>query len=110
MPPESKQEKRAESAAVSDDAQSEDPANWLRPGVWVAIVCADPIYYGRIVAITPSHYFLTEASWIPDTGRAHQFALDPHSCTEAEFIGEIAVERPVVAIYRVLKTGKVKTR
>lgn len=106
----SKQEERAELAAVADDAANEVPDLWLRPGVWVALVCADPIYYGRLVEITPGHYYLAEASWIPDTGRAHQFVQNPQSCTEAEYLGHVAVERPVVAAYRVLTPGKVETK
>jgi hypothetical protein len=106
----SKQEERAEVVAVTDDAVAETPGLWLVPGAWLALVCADPIYYGKLVALTPSHYYLAEASWIPDTGRAHAFAADPQTCAEAEYLGEVAIERPVVAVYRVRKPGKVETR
>ena len=109
MTTKTKQELRAESVNVADDALQESGL-WLKVGAWVALVCADPIYYGRLVAMTPSHYFLAEASWIPDTGRAHAFVLDPQRCSEAEFLGDVAVERPVVACYLVPKGGKVETK
>lgn len=105
-----KQTIRQEMSQVADDQAQENPGNWLRPGVWVALVCADPIYYGQLVSITPGHYQLSDASWIPDTGRAHKFVEDPSSCTESEYLGDIAVERPVVAIYRVGKGGKIATK
>lgn len=105
----SKQEERAERVAVSDDA-AEESGKWIREGQWVAIVMADPIYYGRLVAVTPTHYYLEDAAWIPDTGRAHQFVADPASASEVEFIGEIAVERPAVALYRVRKGVKLETK
>lgn len=104
------QEQSAEVRAVADDQAAESTKNWMRPGAWVAIVCADPVYFGQIVAITPTHYMLKDASWIADTGRAHAFVKDPQSCTEAEFLGEIAVERPVVCVMRTLKDGKVETK
>lgn len=105
----SKQEARAEMVAVSDD-QANEAGVWLREGAWVAIVCADPIYHGRIVAMTPTHYYLDHASWVPDTGRAHKFAADPKNCAEAEFLGEVAVERPVVAVYRLKVAGGLETK
>lgn len=104
------QEESAKVRAVSGDQMESDPQNWMRPGAWVAIVCADPVYYGQLVVITPTHYMLKDASWIADTGRAHAFVKDPQSCTEAEFLGEIAVERPVVCVMRTLKDGKVETK
>lgn len=106
----SKQEMRAESAAVAHDMSEENPVNWLREGAWVSIQCADPIYHGRIAAITPSHYFLDNASWVVDTGRTHQFAVDPQSRLESEYIGEIAVERPVVAVTRLRVGGALETK
>lgn len=108
----SKQETRSESIAVHMDARQESGAGgWLTEGAWVAVVCADPIYYGQVVAVTPEYVFLRDASWVPDTGRAHAFAEDPQSCTEAEYLGEIAIERPVVAVYRVRGTGgKLETK
>ena len=107
----SKQEIRAEQAAVSDDQSSaEGRGAWLIEGAWVAVVCADPLYYGQIDAITPSHIFLRNASWIPDTGRAHRFVANPQECEESEYLGDIAVERPVVAVYRVANGGTVDTK
>lgn len=105
----SKQETRAEAVAVSDDLANEAGV-WLREGAWVAIVCADPIYHGRIKHMTATHYFLEQASWVPDTGRAHKFADDPKSCVEAEFLGDVAVERPVVAVYRMKVSGGLETK
>lgn len=106
-----KQEIRAEQVAVSDDQSSaEGKGAWLVEGAWVAIVCADPVYYGQVEAVTPSHIYLRDASWIPDTGRAHTFVANPQSCVEAEYLGDVAVERPVVAVYRVAKGGKVATK
>lgn len=105
----SKQAQREAMVAVADD-QTAELGLWLKPGAWVAIVCSDPIYYGELVAMTPSHYYLRNASWIPDTGRANEFVSDPASCNESEFLGEIAVERPVVAIYRTKKNGKIDTK
>lgn len=95
--------------AVSDD-QSAERGLWIQEGAWVAIVMADPIYYGRLKAVTPTHYYLEEACWVADTGRAHQFAKDPSSANEVEFIGEIAVERPAVAIYRIAKGKPLETK
>jgi hypothetical protein len=105
----SKQEIRAEQVAVSDDALQE-AGSWLKPGAWVAIICADPIYYGRIAAITPSYYLLEDASWIADAGRLHSFVADPANCVEAEYLGDFAVERPVVGISRILKGGTIATK
>ena len=96
-------------AAVIEDARQES-GDWIQPGAWVAIVMADPIYYGRIAAVTATHYYLKEASWVPDTGRAHAFVADPQSATEAEYIGDIAVERPCVAIYGTAGTARLETR
>jgi len=102
--------KKHEMLAVSDDA-SRDMNLWLyEEGAWVAIVMADPIYYGRLMAITPTHYFLADASWVADTGRAHAFVADPSSASEVEYLGEIAIERPAVAVYRVRKGGKLRTK
>ena len=106
----SKQAERSDAVAVSDDFMTEQPENWLRVGAWVAVVCADPIYHGQIVGISPSHYYLSQASWVPDTGRAHKFAENPKSAAEVEFLGEIAVERPVVAIYRLKVSGGLETK
>lgn len=104
-----KSEVRAEAVAVSDDMMHERDL-WLKEGTYVAIVCADPIYYGRLKAMTPTHYFLEDACWVPDTGRAHTFAADPSTATEVEYIGQIAVERPVTAIYAVAKQVSLKTK
>ena len=96
-------------AAVIEDARQES-GDWIQPGTWVAIVMADPIYYGRIAAVTATHYYLKEASWVPDTGRAHAFAADPQSASEAAYIGDIAVERPRAALYRTGGKGKIDTK
>ena len=107
----SKQETRAEQIAVSDDQAQCNPDLWIVPGAWVQIQCADPIYYGQLVAMTPSHYYLRDASWICETGRANEFVLDPQkACTEAEYLGDVAVERPVVCVIRTRKGGPVGTR
>ena len=102
----SKQEIRSEAVAVHMDARQESGQGaWLTEGAWIAVVCADPIYYGQLVALTPEYVFLREASWIPDTGRAHAFIRDPQGCSESEFLGEVAIERPCVAIYRISGPG-----
>lgn len=97
----SKQIERNEAVAVSDDMMNERGDIWLKPGGFYAFVCADPIYHGRLVAMTPTHYFIDQASWVADAGRAHQFAADPSKAVEVEYIGEIAIERPITSIYRV---------
>lgn len=109
----SKQQKREEAVSVSDDAQKEAPVSgtaWLAEGEWVTIFTADPAFHGRLVAITPSHYFLADASWVPDTGRRHEYSKDPSKANEVEFIGDLALERPVVSVERVLKAGALKTK
>jgi hypothetical protein len=103
-----KQEERAEKVAVSDDL-AQEVGLWVREGEWVAIVMADPIYYGRLVAVTPTHYYLAEASWVADTGRAHAFVADPQVANEVEYLGEVAIERPAVALYRVRTGGRLET-
>lgn len=107
----SKQERRAAAVAVSDDQVAESGVDWLKPGVWVCIHTADPIFHGRIVAMTPTHYFLEEASWVVETGRRSDFVANPRGvATEVEFIGRTAVERPVVNIEFVAKTGPLETK
>jgi hypothetical protein len=106
-----KAEIRAEAVAVSDDQTAEQSWNWLVPGAWVYIICPDPAYFGQLVAITPTHYFLREASWVCETGRAHEFVQDPEKvCTEAEYLGECAIERPVINVVRTAGKGPIKTR
>lgn len=108
----SKQQTRSEAIAVFSDARLEaGQGAWLTEGAWVAVVCADPIYYGQLVALTPEYVFLRDASWVADTGRAHAFVQDPQACTEAEYLGDVAIERPCVAIYRTQGPGgKIETR
>lgn len=109
----SKQEVRAEMVAVSDDAQASSPATgteWLSPGNWAIFVTAEAIYYGKIVAITPTYYFLSESCWIPDTGRRHTFVADPSTANEVEFIGDQALERPIVSIERPVKPMRLQTK
>lgn len=105
----SKSEERAEMVAVSDDA-SRERGLWLTEGAWVAVVTGSPIYHGKISAITPTHIFLDEASWIPDTGRCSNFVANPSNCSESEYIGEVAIERPVVAVYRLKTSKKIETK
>lgn len=101
-----KQEERADAVAVADDQEQEQGGTWLRDGAWVAIQCADPVYYGRIVKVTPTHYFLDECSWVAHLGRASVFYADPTKREESEYIGEYAVERPVVGIARMPVDGR----
>ena len=112
----SKQEVREQQVAVSDDAALDNVELWIRPGAWVSIMCADPEFFGQIVAITPSHYYLRDASWIPEKGRFSEYAKNPQqaiasgSVTESEYLGDIAIERPVVSIMRSPTPGKIPTK
>jgi hypothetical protein len=63
-----------------------------------------------LVADTPSHYYLEDACWIANTGRAHRFVEDPSTAEEVEFIGHMAIERPVVALYEIKNGVKLKTK
>jgi hypothetical protein len=96
-------------AQVAEDLRQES-GDWIQPGTWVAVVMADPIYYGRLAAVSATHYYLEDACWIPDTGRAHQFVKDPSTAVEVEYLGEIAVERPCVALYRIKNGKKLDTK
>lgn len=106
-----RQEKREIEAAVALDMQEEGIEgfdNWLKVGSWVSFVTPGPIYHGQIAAITPSHYFLRDASWIADTGRLNTYIANPQSRVESEFIGDLCLERPTVAGYR-SPPGKLET-
>lgn len=105
-----KQDERAEVAGVVHDMAEESGVS-LR-GRWVSIETADPIYYGLVSDVTPAYYLLTKASWVADTGRKHAYARDPHACTEAEYIGDVWVERPASAIilHPVATAGKIDTK
>lgn len=107
----SKQEMRAEVVAVSDDKMMGDGL-WLQPGQWVTLHTADPIIYGQIEAITPAFIFLKDASWIVETGRFNEYVVDPvKTCTEAEYVGREALERPVVRVtLHQGSPGKIETR
>ena len=94
-----KSEIREELVAVSDD-QNLERGTWLKEGEWVSIFTVDPIVYGQIERITPTHYFLKNSSWIADTGRQHSYVVDPTTAREVEFVGEEAIERPVTRIIR----------
>lgn len=39
---------------------------------------------GRVEAVYPLEITLTEAAWIPDTGRWSEFLKNPQSCVECE--------------------------
>lgn len=101
---------RQNAVSVSDD-QTSERGLWPRAGEWATIVTAAPIYHGFLVAITPCDYILREASWIPETGRLHEYVKNPNkTATEAEYIGELSVPRSaVLGVYKVAP-GPVTTR
>ena len=96
--------------SVAGDAAKE--AGVFAVGEWVAVLCVNPIYFGRIVAWDEGHYHLGDASWVVETGRLSDFIKDPQATAiEAEYIGAVTVERSSVqAVYRHLPEGKVTTR
>jgi hypothetical protein len=96
-------------AQVAEDMRQES-GDWIQAGTWVVIVMADPIYYGRLSAISATHYYLEDACWIPDVGRKSEFVKNPSNAPEVEYIGEIAVERPCVALYRIKNGRKLDTK
>ena len=99
--------------AVSDDvlSLSTDPrVSWFGVGQYAIFLTADPVFYGKLVAITPTHYFLEDTVWVADTGRAHEFVADPSKASEVERLGNIMVERPVVAVFEAGKQVPVKMK
>jgi hypothetical protein len=54
------------SLSVEIDALLE--AGMLELGAFYTIETINPIYHGRLIAVTPSYYVLTESCWIGDTG------------------------------------------
>jgi hypothetical protein len=101
--------KRQQMVAVSDDHNRD---NWigLQEGDWASFVTAGPIYYGQIVAITPTDYILREASWLPDTGRLSEF-MKTQIPNEAEYVGEVEVPRgALMGKYRHRRGGRIETK
>jgi len=96
----SKQEQRAEAVAVSDDAAQDNPKLWFRVGIWCKLLTADFTYYGRVSAITPTSVYMEEAAWIAQDGRASAFVRDPLVANEVEYLGDVCIERPFVAVQR----------
>lgn len=95
MNPNEKKELRA----VSDDLGKEMGIHPCE-GNWYTFVTPGPIYYGKLSAILGDRYVLEDMAWIPDTGRAHVFVLDPSSANEVEYIGTGVVLRgAVLGIY-----------
>lgn len=65
----------------------------LPVGKFVTIETINPIYHGRLVAVTPSYYFLSEASWLGDMGQRADYARG-HPPTEANYMGDmLPIER-----------------
>lgn len=81
-------------------------------GQWYAYVTNGPIYYGKLQVLTPLHFVLNSASWIPDTGRLSEFIKDPSkNAAEVEYVGKIIVPRhAVVGILVPLKGGEAHTK
>lgn len=68
-------------------------AGLLPVGKFVTIETINPIYHGRLVAVTPSYYFLSEASWLGDLGQRanYQRGTPP---VEANYMGDmLPIER-----------------
>jgi hypothetical protein len=47
---------------------------------------------GRVEAVYPQEITLTDAAWIPDTGRWSEFLKKPQSCVECELFPDGAVK------------------
>jgi len=74
-------------------------------------VTVSPIYHGKLVGMTTEHYFLEEAAWVVETGRLSEFVVDPQkTCKEAEYVGNIPVERGAVMALYPTPAGKITTR
>lgn len=68
-------------------------AGLLPVGKFVTVETINPIYHGRLVAVTPSYYFLSEASWLGDCGQRadYQHGKEP---AEANYMGDnLPIER-----------------
>ena len=68
---------RQDAVSVAND-EHEAKGMWPYVGAWITVVTAAPAYHGRLVAITPCDYILEDASWVVDTGRLHEYILNPN--------------------------------
>lgn len=103
-----KTEKQKNAAVALDEAME---SGRMEIGKHYAIVTAAPIYHGKLIAVTTEHYSLADASWVVETGRLHKFVLDPAgTCTEAEFVDVVHVERSSVMGIYPTPPSKVTTR
>lgn len=103
------EKQRQEMVSVHDD-QAKERGLFPQEGQWVTIVTAAPIYHGLLMAITPTDYLLSEASWVVETGRLSEYVKAPSkTAQEAEFVGEISIPRgAVMGVYKVA-AGKIET-
>lgn len=68
-------------------------AGLLPIGKFVTIETINPIYHGRLVAVTPSYYYISEASWLGDLGQRADYQRGT-APAEANYMGDmLPIER-----------------
>lgn len=81
-------EKKQSVSGLSVEIDSLIERELLPVGRFVTIETINPIYHGKLVAVTPSYYFLSEASWLGDCGQRAEYQSGA-APTEANYMGDV---------------------
>lgn len=89
---------KKESRMVGLDAKKEAGLHPIE-GKYYSFITVAPLFHGELVAETDDEFHLKNASWVPETGRVHEFAEKPEIAVEVEFIGDLVVPKAAVVGY-----------
>ena len=73
-------------AQLSVETDSLVEQGLLPIGEFVTLETINPIYHGRLVAVTPSYYIMSGVSWLGDLGQRAEYESGSQP-TEANYIG-----------------------
>ena len=82
-------EKKHVAAGLSVEIDHLTERGLLPIGQFVTVETINPIYHGRLIAVTPSYYLLSECSWLGDLGQRAEYEKGTPP-VEANFLGGTA--------------------